>query len=51
VLREDASPLHDDRAMQAARTSDLDDLELFTATAAARSVAEKAKRISAYRAA
>ena len=49
VLAEQAPDLSADIAMHPARASDLDDLELFTATTAARSVADRAKRTAALR--
>ncbi len=49
VLAEKAPDLSGDIAMRTARSSDLDDLELFTATPAARSVADRAKRTAALR--
>jgi hypothetical protein len=49
VLAEHSPDLSADLAMQSARSSDLDDLDLFTATTAARSVADRAKRTAALR--
>ncbi len=49
VLAEKAPDLSADLAMQTARASDLDELQLFTATTAARSVADRAKRTAALR--
>jgi hypothetical protein len=49
VLAERSPDLSADLAMQSPASSDLDDLELFTATSAARAVADRAKRTAALR--
>jgi len=49
VLAESRDSALSDAAMEPVRGSDLDDLELFSATASARSVADRARRIAAYR--
>jgi len=50
VLREPPADLSDDIAMQPAGIGDLDGLELFHATASARTIADRAKRTAALRA-